>query len=66
MLTVVTFVLTEFSKLLTVLRFVLTVVTFVLTAFSKLLTVVTLLLTVKTAPLFGIEVSKEASPICLP
>jgi hypothetical protein len=65
-LTVVTFVLTAFSKLLTVLRFVLTVVTFVLTEFSKLLTVVTLLLTVKTAPLFGIEVNKDASPTCLP
>ena len=45
---------------------VLTDVTFVLTEFSKLLTVVTLLLTVKTAPLFGILVSHEASPTCLP
>ena len=65
-LTVVTFVLTAFSKLLTVLRFVLTVVIFVLTAFNKLLTVVTLLLTVKTAPLLGIAVRREASPTCLP
>ena len=52
--------------LLIILRFVLTVVTFVLTELSKLLTVVKLLLTVKTAPLFGIEVNKDASPICLP
>ena len=54
------------TVLLIILRFVLTVVTFVLTAFSKLLTVVTLLLTVKTAPVFGIEVSNEASPANLP
>ena len=72
-LTVVTFVLTAFSKLLTVvtlllivLRLVLTVVTFVLTALSKLLTVVTLLLTVSTAPVFGIAVKSEASPANLP
>ena len=37
-----------------------------LTPVSKLLTVVTLLLTLRTAPLLGIEVSKEASPTCLP
>ena len=37
-----------------------------LTAVSELLTVVTLLLTDKTAPLFGIEVNKEASPANLP
>ena len=48
MLTVVTLVLTAFSKLLTVLTLVLTVVTFVLTVFSKLLTVLTLVLTLVT------------------
>ena len=52
--------------LLTVLRLVLTVVTFVLTELRRLLTVVTLLLTVKTAPVFGIAVKSEASPINLP
>ena len=59
--------------LLTVLRLVLTVVTFVLTEFSKLLMVVILvvfvvtkLLTARTAPVLGIAVSKEPSPICLP
>ncbi len=65
-LTVVTFVLTAFSKLLIVLRFVLTIVTFVLTALTRLLTVVRLLLIVKTAPVFGIAVKSEASPINLP
>ena len=72
-LTFVTFVLTAFSKLLTVvtlllsvLRFVLTFVTFVLTELRRLLTVVTLLLTASTAPLLGILVKREASPICLP
>ena len=78
-LTVVTFVLTLFSKLLTVvtlllrvLRLVLTVVTFVLTLFSKLLIVVifvifvlTKLLTARTAPVLGIAVSSEPSPINL-
>ena len=48
------------------LRLVLTVITLVLTVFSKLLMVITLLLTAKTAPLFGIDVNKEASPTCLP
>ena len=42
------------------------VVTSVLTAFSKLLTVVTLLLIDKTAPVFGIEVNREASPANCP
>ena len=65
-LIVVAFVLTAFSKLLTVLRLVLTVVTFVLTAFTRLLTVVTLLLTTRIAPVLGILVNKEASPINLP
>ena len=65
-LTVVTFVLTELRRLLTVLRLVLTVVTFVLTELRRLLTVVTLLLTVKTAPLFGIAIRSDASPTNLP
>ena len=54
------------TVLLTVLRFVLTVVTFVLTALTKLLTIVRLLLTIKTAPVLGIAVKREASPINLP
>ena len=61
------------TLLLRVLRLVLTVVTFVLTLFSKLLIVVILvafvvtkLLTARTAPVLGIAVSKEPSPICLP
>ena len=58
-LTVVTFVLTEFSKLLTVFKLVLTVVTFVLTAFTRLLTV-------SIEALAGILVSCEPSPINLP
>ena len=76
----VTSVLTEFSKLLTVSRFVLIFTTSVLTEFSKLLTpsrfvliVVTSVLNIsnkllidKTAPLFGIEVNKEASPANCP
>ena len=65
-LTVVTLVLTELRRLLTVFKLVLTVVTFVLTALSKLLTVVTLLLTVSTAPVFGIAVKRDASPTCFP
>ena len=37
-----------------------------LTVVSELLTVVTLLLTVRTAPVLGIAVRSEASPINLP
>ena len=73
MLIVVILVVFVPAVLLTVLRLVLTVVTFVLTEFNKLLTVVILvvfvvtkLLTARTAPLLGIAVSKEPSPICLP
>ena len=51
--------LTAFNRLLTVATFVLTLVTFVLTEFNRLLNV-------KTAPLFGIFVRSEASPIYLP
>jgi hypothetical protein len=61
------------TLLLRVLRFVLTFVTFVLTEFSRLLRVVILvvfvvtkLLTARTAPVLGIAVSREPSPINLP
>jgi hypothetical protein len=45
---------------------VLTVVIFVLIALTRLLTVVRLLLIVKTAPVLGIAVRREASPMNLP
>ena len=79
MLTVVIFValvapvlLIVVTLLLRVLRLVLTVVTFVLTELSKLLIVVILvafvvtkLLTARTAPVLGIAVSSDPSPINL-
>ena len=58
-LTVVTFVLTAFSKLLTALRLVLTVVAFVLTAFTRLLTA-------SSPAVVGIPVKLVPSPTNLP
>ena len=54
-LTVVTFVLTALTRLLTVLRLVLTVVTFVLTAFTRLLTA-------RSPAVVGIPVNPVPSP----
>ena len=66
MLIVVVFMLTELRRLLTVLTLVLIVVAVVLTELRRLLIVVTLLLTVSTAPLLGMLVNNDASPINLP
>ena len=64
-LIVVAFVLTELRRLLTVFTLVLIVVVFMLTELRRLLIVVTLLLTVSTAPLLGMLVNNDASPINL-
>ena len=64
-LTFVTFVLTEFSKLLSVVILVVFVPVELLMVVILVVFVLTKLLTARTAPVLGIAVSKEPSPINL-